>query len=169
MWVVLHLQVGSYQLASSGRLAWVCLLLFLGVALDLWRVVGMPFSSICLFSKHMEEIYHQVYLLFVPAETWKKIGKAFPSSSMIRSLPDKNFFFLRRFFLFWCGPIFKSISWIVTILLLFYALDLLLLFWQGGMWYVSSLTRVRNHILWIGRWSLNHWTAREVPDKSFLF
>ena len=36
--------------ASSGGLAWVCLLLSLGVALDLWRVVGMQFSSMCLFS-----------------------------------------------------------------------------------------------------------------------
>ena len=31
-----------------------------------------------------------------------------------------------------------------------------------GTWKLSSLTRNRTHAPWIGRWSLNHWTAREV-------
>ena len=32
-----------------------------------------------------------------------------------------------------------------------------------GMWDLSSLTRDRICILYIGRWILNHWTTREVP------
>ena len=47
----------------------------------------------------------------------------------------------------------------VTLLLLFYAL----VFWPRGMWGLGSLTRDRTHNPCIGRHSLNHWTAREVP------
>ena len=56
----------------------------------------------------------------------------------------------------------------VTILLLFYVL----VFWPRGMWDFSSPTRDRTQTPCIGRWSFNHWTAREVPDilnfKTFL-
>ena len=55
--------------------------------------------------------------------------------------------------------IYKASIEFVTILLLFYILS----FWLWGMWDLSSLTRDRTCILCIGRWSLNHWTAREVP------
>ena len=47
----------------------------------------------------------------------------------------------------------------VTLLLLFYVL----VFWPRGMWDLSSLTRDRTCTPCIGRWSLNHWTTREVP------
>ena len=47
----------------------------------------------------------------------------------------------------------------VTILLLFYVL----VFWPRDMWDLSSLTRDGTHTPCIGRRSLNHWTAREVP------
>ena len=47
-------------------------------------------------------------------------------------------------------------------MLLFYVL----VFWPPGMWDVISLTRDTTHTPCIGRRSLNHWTAREVP-KSF--
>ena len=48
----------------------------------------------------------------------------------------------------------------VTILLLFFYV---LVFWPRGMWDLSSPTRDRTHTRCIGRWSPNHWTAREVP------
>ena len=32
-----------------------------------------------------------------------------------------------------------------------------------GMWDLSSLTRDQTFIPCVGRWSLNHWTTREVP------
>ena len=35
-----------------------------------------------------------------------------------------------------------------------------------GMWDLSSLTRDQTHIPCIGRWILNHWTAREVPGMT---
>ena len=38
-----------------------------------------------------------------------------------------------------------------------------LAFWLQGMWDLSSLTRDQTHTPCIGRWSLNHRTAREVP------
>ena len=47
----------------------------------------------------------------------------------------------------------------VTILLLFYVLA----FWLQGIWGLSSLTKDQTHIPCVGRQSLNHWTAREVP------
>ena len=47
----------------------------------------------------------------------------------------------------------------VTILLLFYGF----IFWPGGMWDLSPLTGDCTCTSCIGRQSLNHWTAREVP------
>ena len=46
----------------------------------------------------------------------------------------------------------------VTILLLPYVLA----FWPWGMWNLISLTRNGTHTPFMGRWSLNHWTTREV-------
>ena len=37
-------------------------------------------------------------------------------------------------------------------------------FWPRGMWDLTSLTRNWIRTPCIGRWSLNHWTAREVPS-----
>ena len=51
-----------------------------------------------------------------------------------------------------------------TILFLFYVL----VFWPRGLWHLSSLTRDRTHTPWIWRWSLNHWTTREVPSSVLL-
>ena len=59
---------------------------------------------------------------------------------------------------------FKVFIEFVTILLLFYVLG----FWAHGMWDLSSPTRDRTRTPGIGRWSLNYWTAREVPVFSFL-
>ena len=54
---------------------------------------------------------------------------------------------------------FKVFIEYFTIFLLFYVLD----FWPLGMWDLSSPSRNQTHTLGIGRWSLNHWTARKVP------
>ena len=55
-----------------------------------------------------------------------------------------------------------------TILLLFYVL----VFWPRGMWDLGSPTRDQTRIWCIGRQSLDHCTAREVPrrliESSFL-
>ena len=40
-------------------------------------------------------------------------------------------------------------------------------FWLQGMWDLSSLNRDRTGTPCIGKPSLNHWTAREVPGVSF--
>ena len=45
---------------------------------------------------------------------------------------------------------------------------MLLVFWPRGFWDLSSPTRDWTGIPCIGRWSLNHWTAREVPAHCFL-
>ena len=50
----------------------------------------------------------------------------------------------------------------VTAKLLFHVL----IFWPGGMWNVRSLAKDGTQTLCNGRRSLNHWTAREVPDTS---
>ena len=57
--------------------------------------------------------------------------------------------------------IFKVFIDFVTILLLFFYV---LVFWPQGMWDLSSLTRDRTRTPCFGRRSLNHRTAREVPN-----
>ena len=75
-----------------------------------------------------------------------------PQNSYVEIL----FFFL-KIFLMW--TIFKVFIESVTILLLFYVL----FFWPRDMWDPSSPTRDWTCTPCIGKRSLNHWTAREVP------
>ena len=63
------------------------------------------------------------------------------------------------------GPIFKVFTEFVTIMLLFYVL----VFWPWGMWDLSFQTRDWTHNPCTGRWSLNFWTAREVPPNGVIF
>ena len=42
----------------------------------------------------------------------------------------------------------------------------ILVFWSWSMRDLSSLTTNQTHTPCIGRWSLNHWTAREVPGNG---
>ena len=74
-------------------------------------------------------------------------------------------FYFKDFFFFLMWTIFKVFIEFVTILPLFYVL----VFWPRGMWDLSSLTRDRTHTPCTGRWSLNHWTAREVPVPLCFF
>ena len=69
-----------------------------------------------------------------------------------------NFIFFLRFF-FDVDYFFKIFIEFVTLLLLIHVLD----FWPQGMWDLSSPIRDRTRVPCIGRRSLNHWTAREVP------
>ena len=66
------------------------------------------------------------------------------------------------FFFFKMWTIFKVFIEFVTILLLLFMV-FLNLFLSQGMWDLNSLTRDRTHTPCIGRQSLNHWTAKEVP------
>ena len=61
--------------------------------------------------------------------------------------------------------IFKVIIEFVTILLFF------LFYFSGlqGMWDLSPPTRDQTHTPCLGRRSLNHWTARELPWVLFFF
>ena len=70
------------------------------------------------------------------------------------------FFFFKDIFFFLIWTIFKGFIEFVTILLQFYVLVL----WSQGMWDLSSPTRDRTHTpLCARRWSLNHWTTKELP------
>ena len=71
-----------------------------------------------------------------------------------------SFFFFKSF-LIWI--IFKVFTEFVTILLLFYVL----VFGPWGTWDLS-FPRDGTSTPSIGRWSPNHWTAREVPKLLFL-
>ena len=62
------------------------------------------------------------------------------------------------YFLMW--TIFKVFNEFVIILLLFYVLA----FWLPGIWDLSSPTRDQICTLYLGRQSLNHWLASEVPQ-----
>ena len=66
--------------------------------------------------------------------------------------------FFKDFFLLW--TIFKVFIQFVTVSLLFY---ILVFGWQS-MWNLCSLTRDRTCI---ERWSLTHWTARQVCHLGF--
>ena len=60
---------------------------------------------------------------------------------------------------------YKDLIEFVTISLQFY----ILAFCLGGPWGPSSPARDQTCNFCIGRQSLNHWTAREVPMAFFLF
>ena len=57
------------------------------------------------------------------------------------------------------GHFLKVFIELVTILLLSYALA----FWPRGIWDLSSPTSDQSSTPCIRKWSLNHWTIREVP------
>ena len=63
-------------------------------------------------------------------------------------------------FLMW--TIFKVFIEFVTASFLFYVL----VFWPRDMWDLNSPTRSWTHMSCIGRHSLTHWTARDVPSRS---
>ena len=68
------------------------------------------------------------------------------------------------FFLFWCGPLLKSLF-----NLLQYCFSFMLWFvWPRGIWDPSSPTSVWTCTLCFGRPSLNHWIAREAPHCHVL-
>ena len=71
-----------------------------------------------------------------------------------------SFFFFKLIF-FDVHPFLNSIG-SVTILLLLYVL----VFWLWNKWDLRSPTRDQTYIPCIGRWSLNHWTSRDVLQAS---
>ena len=60
---------------------------------------------------------------------------------------------------------FSSFYWICynTVSILCLGDFFFFFFWSQGMWDLSSLARDWTHNSCNGRWSLNHWTTREVP------
>ena len=71
--------------------------------------------------------------------------------------------FQKIIFFFW-WTIFKVFLEFVTILLLFYVL----VSWLSAVWDLRPLTGDWTCRPSIGRWSLNHWTTRNVPFYPFL-
>ena len=80
-----------------------------------------------------------------------------PSSDCLLICVYKNSLPLSLFF-----KVFIEFYSIVSILWLVF-----FFFWPGGMWDFSSSTRDWNHTPCAGRWSLSHWTTREVPLPLF--
>ena len=128
-----------------------------------------------LFSK-----YFGVPFVIFGEREWITFSNTFPSnllpSSYLIEYPEENQspssfpphsfpFLFKVFFFFDVGQFFKVLIELVTILLLFY---FVFVFLPWGMWDLSSQTRDWTHTPCIGRRSLNHWTAREVPP-TFLF
>ena len=72
--------------------------------------------------------------------------------------------FLSFFFFFLTWTIFKVFIEFVPNWFLLYAL----VFWPWVMWGLSFPTMYWTNTSYIGRWSLNHWTAREVPQIGLL-
>ena len=69
--------------------------------------------------------------------------------------PRVTFFFFLKSLLF------------VTVLLLDFFFFNVFVFWPGGLWDLSALTRDQTHTPCIGRRGLRHWTTSEVPLCSF--
>ena len=59
----------------------------------------------------------------------------------------------------------KSLCWIVYNMA---SVIYVLVFWLRGMWDLSFQIRNRTCTPFIGRWSSNYWTAREVPTEMQL-
>ena len=80
-----------------------------------------------------------------------------PTRQEMQDIALPFFFFKIFFFLAWTSfkVFFNSLQ---------YCLFYVLVFWLRGIWGLSSWTRDQTCTLCIGRQSLNHWTAREVPD-----
>ena len=74
-----------------------------------------------------------------------------------------KFFFSYNFF-FFAVDHFKNLSWISYSIASVYVL----VFWPGGMWGISSLSRGWTWIPCTEKWSLNHWTTREVPHVKLI-
>ena len=86
-----------------------------------------------------------------------------PLSRLAFLLFKEKFFVFLRFFFMWI--IFKVFIEFVTVPCLFYVL----VFWPWGIWDLSSGTRAWTCIPCIGRWSLTHWTIREVRIPPSLW
>ena len=75
-------------------------------------------------------------------------------------------FIISKFFkkLFWCGPFLKSL-----LNFAFFFLNALV-FWPSSMQSrdLNSLTKKGTCIPRTGRWNLNHWIAREVPQNILI-
>ena len=74
---------------------------------------------------------------------------------------ELGFFFFFRFF-FWCGSFLMSLLNLLQYCFCF----IVLVLWLPGMWDLRSLIRDQTHSTWTKRWSLNHWTTREVSGMS---
>ena len=74
-----------------------------------------------------------------------------------------SFFFFLTIFFFAVDHL-KNLSWICYGIASVYVL----VFWPGGMWGISSLSRDWTWIPYTERWSLNHWTAREAPHVKLI-
>ena len=68
-------------------------------------------------------------------------------------------------FLVWI--ILKVFIGFLRILLLFYGFVLFFFLAVWGMWDVGCMTRAQTRTSCTGRWSLDDWAAREVPDPVF--
>ena len=66
-----------------------------------------------------------------------------------------------------CFKIFFDVHHLLNLLLICCSYFMFWFFWPWGMWDLSSLTRNWTSTPCIGRWSPNHWIAREVPIFTF--
>ena len=94
---------------------------------------------------------------------WESFGAMWSAKLSIYFLKvSKDRPHISLFVLMW--NFFKVFIEFVAILLLLYVL----VFWPGGMWDLSCLTKDWTRTACIRRWSLNRWTAREVPGPLIL-
>ena len=107
----------------------------------------------------IERTVKEIYI----ANVLKKSGKQRTQSIFEPSQPNSRIYML----LYYTDSYFSFQSWVDF---MFYFYFIFKIFFCHTPQHVGSsfLTRDSTHIPYIGRQSLNHWTAREVPNFIFL-
>ena len=116
------------------------------------------------------ENFFKTYVIFVHIHHLKRTGKYVPpeeepghraiGSGEVKRGSEYTFlkFF---FFLFWCGLYWNCYNIASVLCFGFF-------FWTWGMCYFISPTRDQTCTPCFRRWSLNHWTAREIPSFNIV-
>ena len=138
--------------SKTGESCWECWVSTLQLLVELSKFHSL---SDRLSSRHP---FRRYLLLFQPQTT----PRVSCLTEGVHLIPQVfYFYFLESFFFFLMWTIFKVFIEYVTISLLFHVLG------SWDMWDLSSPTRDWTCTHSIGRWSLNHWTIREVPLRYF--
>ena len=117
------------------------------------------------------ENFFKTYVMFVHIHHLKRTGKYVPPEGGTRSQGNRQWRGKEREWIHLFKVFFLSfLMWIILNLLqyCFCFMFWVFFFWPWGMWYFISPTRDQTCTPCFRRWSLNHWTAREIPSFNIV-